>query len=192
MSRNTRVFPAAPAIAATVVESNWGWLALASRPTGLLFASYPQEEPHHAWEQLVARFGSDLAGPEGAPELLAHATAHFQACFRGEAVAVHELPVLLDGTPFEIKVWEATRAIPWGRTLTYGDVAWEIERPLSARGVGRAMSRNRAGLLVPCHRVIAAGGRLGGYGGQEDRKERLLALEGHKISMTDTIRTRRK
>lgn len=186
MDTIARISPAAPAIAAGTVETAWGWVALAARPDGLLYAGYPLPEPAHAWEQLYGRFGQGLAGPDAAPGLLELAAAHFRAWFAGESVAVTDLPVLLDGTPFEVRVWEATRAIPWGHTVSYGDVAWEIGHPLSARGVGRAMAHNSAGLLIPCHRVIAAGGRLGGYGGHEDRKERLLELERVRLRASGT------
>lgn len=109
-------------------------MALAARPAGLLFRRHPVDDPAQAWEHLIGRYGPDLAEPEGTSDLLAHATAHFRAYFDGDAVAVRDLPVLLDGTPFEIKAWEATRALPWGRTASYGDVAWEIEHPRSAEG----------------------------------------------------------
>src|SRR5207249_1346620 len=141
-----------------------GWVGLAARPYGLVYAGYPLDAEAHAWEQLYGRFGPQLTSVDTPDGLLALAADHFRAYFAGEPVALSDLPVLLEGTPFECKVWEATRAISYGHTLAYGDVAWEVQHPLSARGVGRAIARTTVGLLVPCHRVIAAGGKLGGYG----------------------------
>lgn len=82
------------------------------------------------------------------------------------------------GTAFQNKVWAAMRAIPAGQVRTYGDLATELGS--SARAVGTACGRNPLPILIPCHRVVAASGRLGGYSGWEgtDTKKRLLALEG--------------
>jgi methylated-DNA-[protein]-cysteine S-methyltransferase len=79
--------------------------------------------------------------------------------------------------PFHAKVLRACRRIPYGRTVTYGQLAAQVGRPRGARAVGQAMARNPVPLLVPCHRVVGGSG-LGGYGGGLDLKRRLLALEG--------------
>jgi methylated-DNA-[protein]-cysteine S-methyltransferase len=82
-------------------------------------------------------------------------------------------------TPFERKVLTVVSRIPVGNVTTYGDVARLAGRPGAARAVGNAMSRNPVPIVVPCHRVIAAGGRIGGYGASGvSTKRRLLALEG--------------
>ena len=88
-----------------------------------------------------------------------------------------ELPLDLRGTPFQRRVWEALLAIPYGETRTYGQVAGAIGRPGALRAVGAANGANPVPLVVPCHRVVAAGGRLGGFGGGLPLKARLLALE---------------
>ncbi len=82
------------------------------------------------------------------------------------------------GTPFEREVWRVAAAIPYGATMTYGEVARRLGQPGSARAVGIALGRNPLPVVIPCHRVVAAGGRLGGFGGGVARKRRLLALEG--------------
>jgi methylated-DNA-[protein]-cysteine S-methyltransferase len=80
-------------------------------------------------------------------------------------------------TPFQRDVWTALRAIPYGTTITYAELARRVGRPGSARAVGHANARNPISIVVPCHRVVGADGSLTGYAGGEDRKRRLLALE---------------
>ncbi|MBX5466170.1 MAG: methylated-DNA--[protein]-cysteine S-methyltransferase [Firmicutes bacterium] len=82
------------------------------------------------------------------------------------------------GTPFQLRVWEALRAIPYGMVWTYGAVAERIGSPRAARAVGQAVAENPLALVVPCHRVVGARGVLGGYRGGTALKRRLLALEG--------------
>jgi methylated-DNA-[protein]-cysteine S-methyltransferase len=88
------------------------------------------------------------------------------------------VPLDLSGlSPFHRRVLQATRRIPYGRTATYRDLARRVGRPRAARAVGQAMARNPVPLVIPCHRVVAAGGGLGGFSGGLDLKRRLLALE---------------
>ena len=89
-----------------------------------------------------------------------------------------EVPLDLRGTPFQVQVWNALREIPFGETRTYAEVGRALGRPGAARAVGTANASNPVPLIVPCHRVIAAGGKLGGYAGGLEIKRRLLALEG--------------
>lgn len=91
--------------------------------------------------------------------------------------------VHLCGTAFQLEVWEELRAIPYGRTVSYGDIARAIARRrgiarMAAQAVGGAVGRNPVSIIVPCHRVIGADGSITGYGGGIDRKRALLALEG--------------
>jgi O-6-methylguanine DNA methyltransferase len=116
----------------------------------------------------------------------------------GQAVPFDDLPVdLLDRPAWDRLVLDAVRAVPRGQTAGYGEVARRIGRPGAARAVGGAVGRNPVGLLIPCHRVIAGDGSLGGYGaaawgGREaalDLKQALLALEGVHIAR-DTVSAR--
>jgi methylated-DNA-[protein]-cysteine S-methyltransferase len=88
-----------------------------------------------------------------------------------------DLPLAPQGTSFQLEVWDALRHIPYGATASYGEVAASIGRPGAARAVGLANGRNPIAIIVPCHRVIGADGRLVGYGGGLDRKRYLLQLE---------------
>ena len=89
-----------------------------------------------------------------------------------------KLPVDLHGTPFQLDVWNEMLRIPAGSTRSYGEVAKRIGRPKAFRAVAQACGANPVPIVVPCHRVIASGGALGGYTGGLDRKLALLASEG--------------
>lgn len=82
------------------------------------------------------------------------------------------------GTPFQMRVWSALRDIPYGTTVSYGEIARWIDSPRAVRAVGRANGANPIAIIVPCHRVIGANGTLTGYGGGLPRKQVLLLLEG--------------
>lgn len=87
------------------------------------------------------------------------------------------MPLDLRGTPFQLACWRALLAIPYGETRTYADIARAIGHPTAFRAVGMANNRNPVAIIVPCHRVIATGGSLCGYGGGLDLKRKLLDLE---------------
>lgn len=91
-----------------------------------------------------------------------------------------DLPLAIEGTEFQTAVWKALLAIPYGETRSYGDIAQFIGNSKACRAVGMTNNRNRIAIIVPCHRVIGANGKLVGYGGGMDLKERLLALEKWK------------
>jgi O-6-methylguanine DNA methyltransferase len=88
-----------------------------------------------------------------------------------------DLPLDLRGTDFQQRVWKALREIPYGETRSYQEIAKKIRKPRAVRAVGAANGANPVSLVVPCHRVVAAGGKLGGYAGGLALKQRLLAME---------------
>lgn len=106
--------------------------------------------------------------------------------FEGDRPSLWELPLVPKGTEFQLLVREAMLEIPYGETRTYGWIARRIEektgKPRSARAVGGAVGRNPLGLIVPCHRVMGAGGNLTGFGGGLSTKIRLLEHEGVDMS----------
>jgi methylated-DNA-[protein]-cysteine S-methyltransferase len=119
----------------------------------------------------------------GARELREHAdpggaVTRLRRYFAGECGALAEQPVEIHGTFFQAKVWNALRTISAGTTWTYTQLAGHIGRPEARRAVGAANGANPIALFVPCHRVIAAGGTLWGYGGGLERKRWLLVHEG--------------
>ena len=87
------------------------------------------------------------------------------------------VPLVYPGTPFQSKVWNALRAIPFGETISYEELALRVDSPGSQRAAGHANGQNPLAIIIPCHRVINKGGKLGGYGGGLWRKRILLDLE---------------
>ena len=113
--------------------------------------------------------------------------------FAGGRPGVGELPLNPRGTAFRQLVWDRLRQIPYGATVTYGDIARQLEREtgrrVSSRAVGGAVGHNPLCVIVPCHRVVGAGGNLTGFGGGLDTKVKLLELEG--VDMAGFYRPKR-
>ena len=115
-----------------------------------------------------------MESPLGALTL---ATAAELAAYFAGARRVFTVPLDPAGTPFQRRVWEALRSIPYGKTASYGAIAAQIGNPRAARAVGMANHCNPIPILIPCHRVVGAGGELTGYAGGLEIKRRLLELE---------------
>jgi methylated-DNA-[protein]-cysteine S-methyltransferase len=173
------------------VPSHWGPARLAATPRGVaaleLLSTAEGFAAGLARRGIVVDPGRAGTAAEAIADRAAEAVA---ATLDGFDVDLDDLPVDLDDRPaWDRLVLDAVRAIPRGRTAAYGEVARRIGRAGAARAVGGAVGRNPVGLLVPCHRVIAGDGTLGGYGaaawgGREaalDLKRELLALEGVEV-----------
>lgn len=115
---------------------------------------------------------------------LAPFVAQLQAYFAGDLIDF-DLPIELHGTEFQRRVWAALREIPYGETISYGELARRVGNPKASRAVGLANGRNPVAIVVPCHRVIGANGSLTGYGGGLERKVWLLEHEGFRSQGTD-------
>jgi methylated-DNA-[protein]-cysteine S-methyltransferase len=107
---------------------------------------------------------------------LAHVVAQLEAYFAGE-LKDFDLPTEMHGTDFQRRVWASLCEIPYGETISYGELARWVGNPKASRAVGLANGRNPVAIIVPCHRVIGADGSLTGYGGGLDRKVWLLEHE---------------
>ncbi|WP_062202467.1 methylated-DNA--[protein]-cysteine S-methyltransferase [Demequina salsinemoris] len=124
--------------------------------------------------------GSPAAGPDA---MLAAAVAAVESYFHGDG-AIEALPPLdMKGTELQRAVWNELVRIPAGVTRTYTDIAVAVGRPRAVRAIGAAIGANPVGVLVPCHRVVGADGRLTGYAGGLDRKRWLLAHEGAALPL---------
>ena len=100
-----------------------------------------------------------------------------KAYFRGYEATFPDKLDLSGATPFQCEVWEATRLIPYGETRSYAWIAGQIKKPKAFRATGQALGKNPLPILVPCHRVLASNGTLGGFTGGIDAKKHLLNLE---------------
>ena len=118
--------------------------------------------------------------------VFADAVEQLNAYFAGE-LTDFDLELDLQGTVFQQRVWEALLTIPYGETRSYGEIAEQVGAPGSARAVGLANGHNPIAIVVPCHRVIGANGKLTGYGGGIDRKLTLLELEKSKAPANLTL-----
>jgi methylated-DNA-[protein]-cysteine S-methyltransferase len=108
--------------------------------------------------------------------VLEETAGQLAAYFAGELTSF-DIALTMDGSRFQRAVWNGLREIPYGRTISYGELARRIGQPSASRAVGLANGRNPIAIVVPCHRVIGANGSLTGYGGGIDRKRFLLSLE---------------
>ncbi len=123
---------------------------------------------------LTGATGTWVAQADAAP--LREAAAQLAAYFTGRLTAF-DVPLALHGTEFQRRVWTALQAIPYGTTISYGDLARWVGNPQGSRAVGLANGRNPIAIIVPCHRVIGTNGKLTGYGGGLPRKAALLDFE---------------
>lgn len=113
---------------------------------------------------------------ERAPARAAHVRRAMEGYFAGE-LRTFDLPLAAGGTEFQERVWAELRRIPYGETISYGELARRLGNPKAVRAVGRANGRNPIAIVVPCHRVIGSDGSLTGYAGGIERKRFLLELE---------------
>jgi len=160
----------------TIFKTKWGWIGLAATAKGVSAVVLPKPT-RRAVERELRGVSSNGAGGAATRSLKAAREA-VTAYLEGKA-RTFTLPSDLDGQPrFRVKVWEALQRIPYGRVRSYGWVARKIGKPRAARAVGAACGANPVPLLVPCHRVVAGDGSLGGFSGGLPNKKRLLKLEG--------------
>ncbi|MEH3145953.1 MAG: methylated-DNA--[protein]-cysteine S-methyltransferase [Methylobacterium frigidaeris] len=150
----------------TTLDSPIGPLLLAGDGVRLSRLGFPSGKgavpPRPDWRRDDAAF----------PEVRAQLGAYFD----GRSTRF-DIPLDPRGTPFQLRVWEALTAIPPGETISYGELARRIGQPTASRAVGAANGANPLPVIVPCHRVIGAGGGLTGFGGGIETKRWLLALE---------------
>ena len=120
------------------------------------------------------------ADDEGSPAGAERAAAQLSEYFAGSRRSF-DVPLNLQGTEFQLAVWNELLRIPYGDTITYAELARRIGRPAAIRAVGAANGANPIPVIVPCHRVIGSNGTLTGYGGGIERKQWLLAHEGRRL-----------
>jgi len=154
-------------VAKTVFESPLGPVEILASDTGITALSFVPRSRTRA---------ARTSGHGAKSPLLAEAVRELGEYFAGER-RVFTVRLDLRGTPFELTVWRALLEVPFGRTVSYGELGRSVGKPHAARAVGGANHRNPVSIIVPCHRVIGADGGLTGYGGGLWRKEWLLEHE---------------
>lgn len=154
-----------------IFNTEWGWCGVAATEAGVSRVILPQPTRIAALRLVESERAGNVPLAEAAAEQLGE---YIQRRSREFTV-----PVDISALPaFTRRVLAACATVPWGTTLSYGELAAEVGSPQAARAVGQAMGRNPVPLLIPCHRVIRGDGELGGFGAGVAMKRRLLALEG--------------
>ncbi len=173
----------------TVADSPLGPLTLVAlvggpAPRGALLGAWYAGQDH-PWADPASKTVQVRPGEPGEPEVLVEARRWLEDYFEGRDPGAP--PALAPrGTVFRQQVWYLLRQVPYGQTLTYGQLAAQVSartgRRCSARAVGGAVGHNPISIMVPCHRVVGAGGAITGYAGGLERKEALLGLEGVRLT----------
>jgi len=161
----------------TVADIDIGWVGVLGADSGLLKLTLPQTSTGEAERLLGDRLGEAVRSDR----FFADLTGRLRSYFGGQRVAFDDELDLSAATAFQDEVWRLARLIPYGETRSYGWVAEKLNKAGAGRAVGQALARNPLPVIVPCHRVVAKDGGLGGYSGGIDRKKFLLRLESAAI-----------
>ncbi|MGD8705060.1 MAG: methylated-DNA--[protein]-cysteine S-methyltransferase [Syntrophobacterales bacterium] len=162
----------------THLTSPWGPLFLAGTEKGICSCQFLDGKDISSLISQLRQKPDHVVQENAQP--LASAIDVLDQYFSGETKRLsHALD--LQGTPFQLMVWSALRQIPPGKVATYGEIAGEIGKPRAARAVGQSCGSNKVVLFVPCHRVVAAQGKLGGFGSGLSLKKALLYHEGVSV-----------
>jgi len=155
-------------------HTRWGVGAVVFSDKGLAGMLFPNKSETHLEEEIYKKYGSIANAKNHGLELSSTLARYFD----GEPVQPQYQVDYGKATEFEILVYENLKAIPYGKAITYAELASVCGRPRAARAVGNAMAKNPVPIVVPCHRVLKSDGSIGGWSGRPGWKERLLELEG--------------
>jgi methylated-DNA-[protein]-cysteine S-methyltransferase len=168
-------------------ETSIGLCGLAWNERGVIGFQLPENDASETRGRIAKRFPAICEAPP--PPEIQGIIDDVAALLRGEARDLAAVQLDMNGVPdFDRRVYEAARRIPPGRVLTYGEIASRLGID-NARAIGQALGRNPFAIIVPCHRVVAAGGKLGGFSanGGATTKRRLLAIEGARRDESPTL-----
>ncbi len=157
-----------------VFNTHLGWMAAAASDEGLLALTLPQKSA----EDTLKLLGEAAVRGRRRDDRFYELVCQLRDYMWGKRVAFNQTLDLSWATPFQRRVWQEARRIPFGESRSYGWIAEQLGQPGASRAVGQALGRNPLPVVIPCHRVLAKGGGLGGYSGGLDVKRRLLKLEG--------------
>ncbi len=159
-------------------NTDMGWVGILASAKGLLATTLPQRSDQEA-RQLLGN--NKLNQATWSPHLFNDLVERLKVYFNGHKAIFPDELDLSGATPFQREVWQMTRPIPYGETRRYLWVAEQIKRPGAVRAVGQALGKNPLPIIVPCHRVVASDGRLGGFSGGVEMKKHLLWLEANPV-----------
>jgi methylated-DNA-[protein]-cysteine S-methyltransferase len=160
----------------TVFNTGAGWIGLVASTRGCLRATFPQKTRNLA--EITLRLND--AAAIFSPDYFQDWCDEFQSYFAGKMVAFSGKIDISKATAFQQAVWTAARSIRYGEIQSYAWIARKIGKPRAPRAVGQALGRNPLPIIVPCHRILASDGSLGGFGGGLEMKQFLLTLEATK------------
>lgn len=167
----------------TLIETRIGWLGLAWSGAGITQLQLPGRD-RAATEKMLLRRESTMVEQLVPPAWIADVCALLKRYMSGEPVDFSPVPVDLEGVDaFRLAIYRSARQLGFGQVTTYGALAGQAGHPGLARETGKALGQNPVPVIVPCHRIVAAGNRIGGFSapGGATTKERLLAMEGVSV-----------
>ena len=156
-----------------IFNTTAGYSGILASTAGLLRTTLPQPSD----VTIRQMFGNSIDYTTWSPDFFQDITARLQAYFKGHKVTFADRLDMSGATPWQRQVWQSTRLIPYGETRSYKWLAEQTGKPAAARAVGQALGRNPLPVIIPCHRVLAGNGHLGGFSGGTATKEWLLSLE---------------
>jgi methylated-DNA-[protein]-cysteine S-methyltransferase len=154
-----------------IFDTDMGWMGVLGSAAGPRRVTLPQSSAEDAHQLLGVYDAVD------SPSLLEDLIQRFRVYFSGHETTFPDRLDLAGTTDFQQRVWATTRLIPYGTTRSYRWVARQIGQPAAVRAVGQALAKNPLPVIIPCHRVVASHGQLGGYSGGVNMKQRLLYME---------------
>ncbi len=157
----------------TIFNTDMGWVGILGSAKELLGITLPQRSAQEACQLLGDSVNRATCSPHPFKDLMERLKVYFS----GHRTIFPDKLDLSRATHFQREVWEITRLIHYGETRSYAWVAEQIKKPRAARAVGQALGKNPLPIIVPCHRVVASDGKLGGFGGGVEMKRYLLSLE---------------
>jgi len=157
----------------TTFNTDAGWVGILGSAKGLRRTTLPQRSVQEVRQLL----GNGVNYATGAPHLFEDLMERLRTYLNGYKASFPDELDLSGATPFQREVWEKNRLIPYGETRSYSWIAARIGKPGAARAVGQALGRNPIPIIIPCHRVVASDGKLGGFSGGLEMKRHLLSLE---------------
>ncbi len=166
-----------------IFDTSLGWVGILGSQIGLRKLVLPQPSPEQTLHLLneFALKSRDKVLSEAEAGWFGDLPERIKDYLNGKLVSFPDKLDLSEASPFQKKVWQGDRSIPYGETRAYAWVAGKLGMPKAARAVGQALGRNPLPIIIPCHRVICSNGNLGGFGGGIGLKQRLLEIEAKTL-----------